>query len=129
MGFPWVRLDSNIGSHDKVLALLDDPSSKKWQAFSSYICSLGWSGGQGTDGLIPRSALPFVHGTATTARLLEKYRLWHEAPGGYRIVNYDKRQATSAAAESARADKQRASAKGNCVRHHGASCGCWESST
>ena len=126
MTLPWVRLDANIASHDKILNLLSDPSPKKWQAFSSYICAMAWSGGHGTDGFISRAALPFVHGTSSTARLLEKYGLWVEAPAGWRVPNFDKRQPTSAASESVRQAKQRASVKGNCVRHHGPDCGCWK---
>src|SRR5437868_7186513 len=61
MSLPWVRLDSNIASHDKILALLSDPSPKRWQAAASYMFALGWSGDHGTDGRIPQAALPFVH--------------------------------------------------------------------
>jgi hypothetical protein len=126
MGLPWVRLDANIAAHDKILALLSDPSATKWQAVASYMFSTAWSGGAGTDGYVPRTALPFVHGTSATARLLEKYGLWTEAPAGWRIPNFDKRQPLTAAAESVRQTKQKASAKGNCIRHHGPDCGCWQ---
>lgn len=126
MGLPWVRLDANIASHDKILALLSDPSPKKWQAFASYTCSFAWSGGQGTDGHIPTYALASVHGTKETARLLEKYGLWDVAVAGWQIRNFHERQSLSAATESARAAKKRASAKGNCIRHHGPDCGCWK---
>ena len=125
MGLPWVRLDSNIASHDKILALLSDPSPKKWQAWANYMASFAWSGGQGTDGRIPKYALASIHATPTTARLLEKYGLWDEAPGGWQIRNFAIRQPSTAATESAREAKQRASIKGNCVRHHGPDCGCW----
>ncbi len=47
MGLPWVRLDSNIASHDKILHLLSDPSPKRWQAAASYMFAMAWSGGQG----------------------------------------------------------------------------------
>lgn len=126
MGLPWVRLDTNIPSHDKILNLLSDPSTKKWQAMSSYFFAMAWSGGNGTDGHIPRVALPFVHGTSATARLLEAYGLWDETTAGWQIRNFDRRQPLSAAAESVRQTKQRASVKGNCVRHHGPDCGCWK---
>ena len=92
MGLPWVRLDANIGTHDKILALEADPSSKRWQAAWSYAVALAWSGGQGTDGHIPSYALASVKGTNVTARLLVKYRLWIEATDGWRIVNYAERQ-------------------------------------
>lgn len=126
MALPWVRLDSNIASHDKVLALFSDPSAARWQAFSSYVCSLGWSGGQGTDGYIPAYALSTVHGNAKTARLLLKYGLWEEAIGGFKIHNFETRQELSAVSAGKRAAQQVGAAKGNCVRWHGPTCGCWQ---
>ena len=45
MGLPWVRLDANIATHDKMLALLADPSPQKWQAAASYMFALAWAGG------------------------------------------------------------------------------------
>ena len=54
MGLPWVRLDANIATHDKILNLLSDPSKHKWQAIASYMFALGWSGGHGTDGEITK---------------------------------------------------------------------------
>ena len=121
-GLQWFRVDSNIAVHDKVLGLLSDPSAQRWQAFSSYICALGWSAGTGNDGRIPRNALGFVHGTTKTARLLEKYRLWTEAPGGWQIVNYAERQQLSLIAESKANARHQSAVKANCVRHHGDSC-------
>lgn len=125
MALPWVRLDANIASHDKILHLLSDPSPKKWQAAASYMFALGWAGGTGTDGHIPTAALPFVHGTATTARLLVKYRLWDEATAGFQIHNFDHRQELLIVSESKRAAQRAGALKGNCIRHHGPDCGCW----
>lgn len=122
MALPWVRLDANIGTHDKVLALESDPSSRKWQALWSYAVALAWSGGQGTDGHIPRYALQNIKGTAVTARLLVKYRLWIEAPDGWRIVNYAERQQLDIVSAGKREMKRYASEKGNCVRWHGPDC-------
>jgi len=119
-------LDSNIASHDKVLALLSDPSSTKWQALSSYMCALGWAGGQGTDGFIPRIALPFVHGTAKTARLLEKYHLWEVGVAGWMICNYAARQELEAVTAGKKAAQQVGAARTNCQRWHGKECGCWK---
>lgn len=124
MALPWVRLDSHIGSHDKVLALLADPSSKKWQAAFSYCCALGWSGDQGTDGYIPKTALPFVHATAATARLLVKYGLWDEnrLGTGWDIRNFASRQELSAITAGKREARRVASEKANCSRWHGKDC-------
>jgi hypothetical protein len=123
MGLPWVRLDANISTHDKILHLLSDPSALRWQAAASYMFALAWSGGQGTDGRIASVALGFVHGNAKTARLLVKYRLWTEAPAGYQIVNFGLRQQTSMASDAIRTAQSVGGKRGNCHRHHGE--GCW----
>lgn len=123
MSLPWVRLDSHIASHDKVLNLLNDPSPKRWQASFSYVCALGWAGDQGTDGHIPTVALAFVHGTTTTARLLVKYRLWIEMSTGWQIVNYAERQELAVITAGKREARRIAAEKANCARWHGK--GCW----
>ena len=122
MALPWVRLDSHIGSHDKVLSLLSDPSPKRWQAAFSYCCALGWSGDQGTDGHIPRVALAFIHGNPQTARLLVKYRLWTEATDGWDIVNFLERQELAAITAGKREARRFAAEKANCARWHGPTC-------
>jgi len=127
MALPWIRLDSSIASHDKMLALLSDPSPKKWQAAASYMFALGWSGVNGTDGRVPTSALPFIHGTTQTARLLVKYGLWIDA-GNYVIHNYAERQQLTVITETKRAAASAAGRKAACVRHHGPDCGCWKDS-
>lgn len=126
MSLPWVRLDTNIGSHDKVLSLLSDPSPKRWQAYASYMTALAWSGGHGTDGRIPASALPFVHGNASTARLLVKYHLWTEQTAAWQIVNFEARQETTKITEAKRAAQSAGGKKARCVQNHGPDCGCWE---
>jgi hypothetical protein len=122
MALPWFRVDSHIASHDKVLKLLSDPSPKRWQAAFSYVCAIGWSVDQGTDGQILPMALPFVHGTATTARLLVTYRLWREAPHGWEIVNFAERQELSAITAGKQEARRVAAEKGNCSRWHGPDC-------
>lgn len=126
MALSWVRLDANIGSHDKILALLSDPSPKKWQAYASYMTALAWSGGQGTDGKVPTTALPFVHGTTTTARLLVKYQLWDEGLTGWVIRNFDSRQELAIVREAKRSAQSAGARKANCRRFHGDKCECWK---
>lgn len=124
MSLPWFRVDTNLASHDKVLSLLDDPAPKaiRYQAAFSYVCSIGWSVDRETDGRIPVLALPYVHGTKATARLLVKYDLWHEEPPGYLIHNYAKRQPLASVAEAGRETRKIAATKAACVRHHGPEC-------
>jgi hypothetical protein len=126
MSLPWVRLDSSIASHDKTLALLSDPSPKRWQAMASYMFALGWSGEHSTDGHIPTAALPFVHGSKTTAELLVKYDFWERAVGGWQIKNYATRQELAVVTEGKRAAQRLAALRTNCKRYHGPNCGCWE---
>jgi hypothetical protein len=129
MSLPWVRLDSNVATNDKILALLDEkPPADAFRAAFSYVCSLGYSGGHGTDGLIRFAAVTFVHGNRRTAELLVKHHLWHPDPEGWRIPNWDVRQQSSAVTESIKRSRRAASTKGNCVRWHGADCNCWADS-
>ena len=122
-GLPWVRLDSNIASHDKILALLEERDGVK--AAWVYVCSLGYCGGHGTDGFIPFGALPFVHGTRRLAEMLVSQGLWKPEPRGWRIPNWAERQQTSDATETIRAAQAAGARKANCVRWHGDKCGCW----
>jgi hypothetical protein len=126
MSLPWVRLDTGLASHDKILALLADTSPKRWQAAFSFPCAIGWSGDHGTDGHVPSTALPFIHGTKATAALLEKYRLWVPERGGWFMPNYPVRQELSVVTAAKAEAKRLGGIKGNCIRHHGPDCGCWQ---
>lgn len=123
MGLPWFRMDSSIASHDKVLALLSDPSPKRWQAFTSYVCSIGWCTEHGTNGALPPAALPFVHATKATAALLVSYKLWEPAVNGWVVHNYLMRQEMSVVTAGKQEARRVAAEKANCTRWHGA--GCW----
>lgn len=122
MSLPWVRLDSHIASHDKILSLTSDPSPKRWQAAASYMFALGWSGQHGTDGAIPRTALPFIHATTTTARLLVMHGLWVETLTGWQIVNYADRQQLARVTAAKTKQASEAGQKANCARWHGSAC-------
>lgn len=126
MALPWARLDVNIGSHDKVLQLLSDPSPKRWQAYASYVTSIGWSVGHGTDGRVARAALPFVHGTEATARLLVKYDLWLERTDAWEVKNFAEYQITDASATVIRDEQKVGGSKGACRRWHTPGCECWK---
>lgn len=125
MSLPWVRLDSNIGTHDKVVQLLSRRDGHK--AFTLYVCSLGYAGGHATDGDISRAALPFIHGTERLANMLVEARLWqHAGAQGWRIHNWEQRQELSIVTAMKETGRKKASAKANCTRWHGPDCGCWE---
>lgn len=102
MALPWVRLDTAFPRNPKVLALAED---KKWQAVACYVSSLAYAGEQGTDGFLPKSCLPFIHGTSRIAEALVEVALWQGVPGGWQINGWLEFQASSEehAARSARA--------------------------
>lgn len=100
MGLPWVRLDTGFHMNPKVLHLIED---KKWQSIAVYVASLGYSGQHGTAGFIPRSALPFIHGTKRNADDLASVRLWIESPGGWDINGWAEFQPSTEEHEARRA--------------------------
>lgn len=127
MALPWVRLDTNIASHDKILDLLDDRMGVK--AAWMYVCAMGYSGGHGTDGFVPFKALPHIHGTKPLGDLLVKHGLFTPEPRGWRIKNWAQRQELDAIAEGKRAAQRLGARKGNCIKNHGPDCGCWQEKT
>lgn len=124
MALPWFRVDCHIGSHDKVLDLLSSPASEatKYKALWSYVCSIGYAVDHSTDGRIPTSALPFIHGNKKTAELLVTYRLWQPVTAGWMIHKFAERQELAVVSEM-KAEAYRARAeKANCRRWHGETC-------
>jgi hypothetical protein len=92
MALPWVRLDTAFPTNPKVLQLAED---KKWQAITVYVAGLAYSGAQGTDGFLPSTCLPFLHGTRRTASDLVSVGLWKGCPGGWDINGWIEFQPTS----------------------------------
>lgn len=92
MALPWVRLDTAFPMNPKVLSLVE---SKKWQSIACYVSSLAYSGAQGTDGFLPGTCLPFVHGTKRVADDLVNVGLWRGVPGGWEINGWLEYQASS----------------------------------
>lgn len=126
MALPWVRLDTNIASHDKILTLLEHRNGRAI-AFT-YVCAIAYSGQNGTDGHIPFAALPFLHATKRDMEILVEVGLLEPNPRGWTVRNYANRQQTSAITQDIRAAQSIGAKKGNCVRHHGPECGCWRKS-
>jgi len=92
VALPWVRLDTGFPMNPKVLMLAED---KKWQSITVYIGGLAYSGMHGTDGFLPASCLPFVHGTKRNATDLVSVGLWVPTSGGWDINGWREFQPTS----------------------------------
>lgn len=105
MALPWIRLDTAMPDNPKILDLLQERDGHR--AAFVWVCCLAYAGKHGTDGFIPRSAAPFVHGKpADFARLVAVGALEQDA-GGWQIHAWGEFQETS---DETRARSERAKA-------------------
>lgn len=95
VALPWIRLDTNVHTHDKMFALAEYGDKGLAAAFV-YVASLAYSGANGSDGIIPRRALPFLHGTQKHAKLLVEVQLWDQFGTGWVVHNYGTRNVVGA---------------------------------
>lgn len=107
MGLPWIRLDTTIADHPKILELVDD---KAFQAAFAHVMAMTYCGKHGTDGFISRSSLPFIHARKADADRLVKVGLWHEERGGWLINGWDEYQLSDDDAKKRRERAQKAAA-------------------
>ena len=92
MALPWVRLDTSMPDHPKILDLIDSGKDGRGAAFV-WVCSLAYSGKHGTDGFISRSALGRCNGRSVDARLLVEAGLWVDEGGvGWTIAGWSDEQ-------------------------------------
>ena len=98
-GLQWVRADTNVNTHDKILELVGMGAKGKAAGFV-YWMSFTYAGAHDTSGLIKKAVLPFLHGTTADARMLVDARLWTPVEGGWQIVNYGTRNVVGAAQQA-----------------------------
>lgn len=106
-GLPWVRLDTGFPRNHKVLVLLGMKDGHR--ACVAYICGLSYCGEHGTDGFIPREALPFLHCRKVDAEKLTAVGLWHGEDGGWMVNDWTEYQPTNDE-QKKRSDKARIAA-------------------
>jgi hypothetical protein len=124
-GLPWIRFDTTLPDHPKILDLLALKDGHR-SAFV-FCCSLAYAGRHGTNGFITGAALGRINGRRQDAENLVSVGLWDpDTDGGWHIHDYSEYQQTSEITEDIREKRRKASRKGNCVRHHGESCLCWQ---
>jgi hypothetical protein len=124
VALPWVRLDANIYTHDKVLWLVSQRDG--YRALTAYLFSMAYAGGHATDGHIAKHVLPVIHATPKVATTLVDAGLWEYDEGGYRIKNWADRQELALISEMKRRNKRLAGVKSQCIQRHGPQCGCWK---
>lgn len=124
-GLPWIRFDTTLPDHPKVLALLARRDGHR-SAFV-FCCALAYAGRHGTDGHIPAYALSRINGRKSDATSLVAVGLFdpHDEDDGWYVHDWAEYQQANEMTDGIREKRRRASRKGNCVRHHGESCGCW----
>lgn len=103
MTLPWFRADTNLPTHDKITELVASSPKGKGAAFV-YFCSIAQANANGSDGLIKRGSLPFIHGTPADATLLVAADLWETEGTGWRIRNFGTRNLVGAS-EQVKADE------------------------
>lgn len=104
MTLQWVRLETSLPDHPKVLTLID---ARKYRAVMAYVLGLSYCGRHELDGYIPKSALPFIHATKADAEALCTVGLWRPTQQGWEINGWAEFQPTS---EERKAAKARAKA-------------------
>lgn len=89
-GLPWVRLDSAFPRNHKVLTLLSGREGHR--TLFAFCCGLSYCGEQGSNGFIPREALPFIHARKADAVRLTEVGLWHSEDGGWMVNDWSEYQ-------------------------------------
>ena len=112
MDLTWFRADTSLASHDKITALVETHGARGKAAGFVYMCALGHSVGHGTDGVIKRTSLKWVHGTTADASLLVAADLWEVVDGGWRIRNFGTRQVVGATSQAIKEARSAAGTKG-----------------
>lgn len=78
----WIRLQTNMFEHPKILNLKDD---KQWRAIVAHLEAMSYTGRNALAGYVPRSAIKLLHIADCDVRRLVSEGLWKPAPGGWEI--------------------------------------------
>lgn len=119
MGLPWIRLDTSMFDHPKLLDLAEENAHR---AIVLHVAAMAYSGKHGTDGYVPKAALRVLGGRQSDVTQLLKAELWRVDASGWRIHGWAEYQLSDDDSK-ARAARAR---KGGCIRNHGRDCGCWQ---
>jgi hypothetical protein len=93
MGLPWIRLDTDMPDHPKILGLLTEKNGRAI-AFV-WLCAMAYAGKHETDGFVPREAVSRINGTTTDMATLVRHGLLTECAGGWDIHGWNEYQVSS----------------------------------
>jgi hypothetical protein len=103
VGLPWIRLDTDMPDHPKILGLLAEKDGKA-VAFV-WLCCMAYAGKHETAGFVPREAISRVNGRPADMATLVRHGLLTECAGGWDIHGWDDYQLSS---DEHRARRERA---------------------
>jgi hypothetical protein len=126
MPLPWVRIDTNLPTHDKILWLVENYRRDGLATAFVYVSGITWAGLNGTDGVITTVALPFIHGTKKDAERLVEASLWMPHARGWCMPNYLARNEAADVSDAKAAAQVQSARKAACARWHGKGCNCWQ---
>lgn len=112
MALQWIRLDTSVFDHPKMLELLD---ARAHRAINLHLFGMTYTGKHGLDGFVPRTTLRIIGATPADAKRLVDAGLWHPEPTGWSINGWDEYQISNDETK-ARKSKARAAA---IARWHG----------
>lgn len=115
MSLPWIRLDTNVFDHPKILNLLeldeDDDTAPGRRALTLYFFGLTYTGKHELDGFVPRSAIRLIGASKADAQHLVDVGLWiSDGTAGWNTHGWADRQASTEEAK-ARSEKARKAAQ------------------
>lgn len=88
-GLKWIRIDTQMFENPKLLYLKED---KQYRAIVVHLEGMAYSGRHALAGFIPKAALRVIGATTADANRLVNANLWHIAPGGWQIHDWDEHQ-------------------------------------
>jgi hypothetical protein len=123
MGLPWVRLDTDIFDHPKLLALEE---AGHYRAIVLHLKAMVYTGKHELAGFLPEVCIPMLtaanpmlsENAPTEIQTLLDACLWTAQPGGYSMHGWEDRQFVSNEAK-ARSAKARVAAQARWAKRNG----------
>lgn len=112
---PWIRLQTTMFEHPKVLNLKED---KHWRAIVAHLEAMTYTGRHALAGYVPKTAVRLLHIQSSDVTKLVAEGLWSPAPGGWQINGWDEYQLADEEA-LARSEKAKKAAAARWDRRNG----------
>ena len=108
MALPWIRLDTSMPDNPKLLGLLTEKDGHR--AGFVWLCAMSYAGKHGTDGFIPREAVPRINARNSDMALLVAHGFLDVLAGGWQVKSWDEYQISDEESQKRRSRAQKAAA-------------------